>query len=504
MSIPLNPFHRWRAGTTCLDLRFPIVKPDVIREAFPAHLIPKTFDGKTFPMTFLDSTASTQQSEAARQAIEAVPYANTHASTYPSAKITTRAYERAHEIFLSFVGANPEKRKAIFLGNGATGGINRAARSLFQNRRSGDGRDTVIYTQAEHHANMLPWRTHAPRALGVDIDPERGTLNLSELRAVLEGNRNRARLVAVTGMSNVTGIFNPVEEIARMAHESGADIFVDAAQMLAHKKIDMERQGINFLAASGHKAYVRRSPGVLVMPLEACPQIPDEMGGGIVKVVSMDGFVLDDDDREEAGTPNSLGAIGLAANLLALQRIGMDRVFEHESALTRQMLKGLLEIPGVNVYGDADLDRTPRGGVVSFNIADLHHQVVSQALADYFNIATRNGCFCAQPLVSALLRATPDQQEAFERAVTCGDRANVPGMVRASLGVYSSEEDVERLVCAARWLQSRADRIRDEYYVDRDGDARRHDGWRIEPEDSQYDPYAVVDPLFPNSGLEAR
>ncbi len=480
-TIGTNPFQQWAATTTGLRQPFPIRSEEVIREALPPHLIPEGFDGKSLPMTYLDSTASTQQSGIARTTIDRLPYANTHSANYPSAEVMTYAYEQAHEAVLAFVGANPKTHRTVFLGSGATTAINRVARNLFMNP-STDRRGTVLFSEMEHHANMLPWKKYAPNTIAVEVNPKTGTLSVDAVKAQLNWRRESVRLVAITLVSNVTGIVNNVAEIARIAHERGIEVLVDAAQGLVHHwGINMQAMGIDYLVASGHKAYVRRSPGVLVMPRNASPQNPDEMGGGIVKFVRLDAYKLAE-DREEAGTPNSLGAIGLAANLEALQKIGMQNVWDHELELTRRLLAGLAVFPEVTIYGDTNLARTLRAGVVSFNVENLYHAVVSKALADYFNMPTRNGCFCAQPYVTRLLGVTAEQQAIFEKAVDDGDSSNTPGMVRASLGIYTSAEDIDRSLAVMAWIIKNRKRIREEYYVDSHGSALRRDGWRsIDP-----------------------
>jgi selenocysteine lyase/cysteine desulfurase len=154
--------------------------------------------------------------------------------------------------------------------------------------------------------------------------------------------------------------------------------------------------------------------------------------------------------------------------------------------LTRQLLSGLSVYEEIAVYGDANVDRTPRAGVVSFDVRGLHHAIVGQALSDYFDIAVRNECFCAHPYVKALRRMTPDDIAAFEAAVLAGDRRNSPGMVRASLGVYNTEEDVERFHHAIDWIVAHRDRLREEYNVDLSGKAVHRDGSKIDPESSDF------------------
>ncbi|HSA58705.1 MAG TPA: aminotransferase class V-fold PLP-dependent enzyme [bacterium] len=485
MTNPL-PFFHLAATTAGLRAPYPIRDAGAVLQAFPSHLIPEGFDAasSSLPLTYLDSAASTKMIGPARDALESIlgHYANSHSTTYGAARFSTHAFERAHETVLGFTGADPATHVAVFVGHGATGAINRVARSLFW-RGPEDGRDTVVFSGMEHHANQLPWSKYAPRSIGVPVDPIKGTLSLDRIRDALRENKGRVRLVAVTGVSNVTGIVNDVAALARLAHGAGAEILVDAAQTAAHRKIRMREDGVDYLVFSGHKVYAPGSPGVLVMPRSASPAQPDEMGGGIVLSVDLERHLLRDDlpSREEAGTPNIPGAVALAASLKTLEVIGMNRVWEHELSLTRQLVGGLQVFEEVRIFGDADLDRTPRAGVVAFSVDGMHHAVVSQSLADYFNIAVRNECFCAHPYVKALLGVTPPELEAFERAVLAGDHSRTPGMVRASLGIYSDEGDIERLHAAVDWIVANGARLNAEYEVTREGRAVRRDGWTWEP-----------------------
>jgi selenocysteine lyase/cysteine desulfurase len=485
-------FSQLAATTPGLRTPYPICGASVALEALPPHLLPEGFGpGSTsLPLTYLDSTASTKMIGPVRSAWESLMehYANSHSTTYGAARLSTHAFEKAHETVLKFTGADPSTHTAVFVGHGATGAVNRVARNLFW-RQPEDGRDTVVYSGMEHHANQLPWNKYAPRWIGVPVDAARGTLPLAALRDVLRENQGRVRLLTVTAVSNVTGIVNDVAEMARLAHEAGAEILVDAAQAAAHRKIRMREDGIDYLVFSGHKVYAPGSPGVLVMPKSSSPAQPDEMGGGIVLSVDLDRYLLSGDlpSREEAGTPNIPGAVTLAAALKTLEAIGMNRVWSHELALTRQLIGGLSVFEEVRIFGDADIDRTPRAGVVAFSVDGLHHAVVSQALADYFNIAVRNECFCAHPYVKALLGVTPAELEAFERAVSRGDHSRTPGMVRASLGLYTDEGDIERFHAAMDWIVANRARLNAEYEVSREGRAVRGDGWTWDPE--TYSPF---------------
>ncbi len=519
----LRSEHIWedlRATTVGLETRYPIIDPGVVSAAFgeQTRLLAGDWEGTSvLPLTYLDSTASTKMIGPVRATLDRVlkHYANSHSRTHVPAAISTQWYHEAHETVLDFVRADRDTHTAVFVGHGATGGINRVARSLFWEGRTstimqaywrlwgrifkpGDKRDTVVYTGMEHHANQLPWNKYAPRSIGIPVDPRSGKLPIDHLADVLWQNKGRVRLVAAAGVSNVTGITNEIASLADLAHAVGAEILIDGAQMLAHMPVDMQQWGIDYFVASGHKVYAPGAPGILVMPKKASPENPDEMGGGIILSVSLDHYLLSAKfpDREEAGTPNIVGAHLLASALKTLQWIDMNWVWAHEKALTEELLDGLNRLDGVTVYGDALFSRTPRAGVVSFNIEGIPHPIVSQALSDYFNIATRNECFCAQPYIKSLLGLTEEELARLDEAVTRGDHSESPGMVRASLGLYTTDADVQRLIKAVRWIVANRERLLEEYKVDRDGNARRHDGWRVDPDNYRPYPIAGTDGLY--------
>jgi cysteine desulfurase / selenocysteine lyase len=473
VSPPVSTFQALSLSTVGLRTAYPLVDIGPVVSSFPEHLLPDGLDrfstAPVFPLTYLDSTASTMMIGPVRKALDFAleHYANTHSRAYPSARISTRAYEKAHETVLRFVGADPTTHTAVFVGHGATGAVNRLARSLFA--QLSEPKSLVVVSEMEHHANFLPWVKHAPKTAVFRVDPERGTLCLDALESVLAKNSGYVRLVAVTGVSNVTGIVNDVAAISELAHKYGADLLVDAAQMAPHRAIHMTATGIDYLVFSGHKIYAPGSPGILVMPKESVPAVPDEMGGGIVRAVNREGYVLTTKlpDREEAGTPDILGAAQLSAALETLSGIGMEAVWEHERKLAELLVSGLAVFSEIRIYGDADLKRTPRAGVVSFNIEGLHRTIVSKALADYFSIAVRGGRFCAYPYVTTLLAA--DSRKGHPQ----------DGMVRASVGIYTTEEDIQRFHHAIDWIIENQDRLRAEYEITADGSAVRRDGWGV-------------------------
>ncbi len=371
-------------------------------------------------------------------------YANVHRGTGFKSQLSSWAYDEAREVVARFVKADPDHQTVIFTRN-TTESMNKLAR-LYPFRPG----HVVLTTMMEHHSNDLPWRRRT-RVVHVGLRDD-GSLDLDDYRRKLAEYRGRIDLVAVTGASNVSGWLNPVHLLARLAHESGARFVLDAAQLAAHRPIDMkpadDPEHIDFLALSAHKMYAPFGAGALVVEREPLLDAePDEVGGGMVDVVSLDdAWWRGLPEREEAGTPDIVGVVALAAAIRMLERIGWDAIVEHEQELTRYMLKKLAAIPGVVVYGQSDpAGVSDRLGAISFNLADLQHALVAAILSYEGGIAVRCGCFCAHPYMLCLLKVPPDEAEHVRKEILAHDRSRIPGAVRASVGIYNDESDIDAL-----------------------------------------------------------
>jgi len=429
-------------------------------------------DGGRGRRTYLDSAASnlrlTVADDIVRDALR--HYSNTHSELHFGARIMTHLYEEAHQIVGDFVDASDEYT-VVFNGSGVTGGLNRMARVLAERRPE---RDVVITTLMEHHANDLPHRKHVGKVVHVplekDPDGEAGRVDMGALRAAIEEHADRLNYVAVTAASNVTGIINPVHEIASLAHDVGALCVVDAAQSAAHLPFSVQGthdgEEIDVLCMSGHKIYAPGSPGVIVARKALFEGLePQEVGGGIVDRVETDRYEIMEElpDREEAGTPNLPGAFRLAATLYLLGRIGMDVIEEDERNLTQYALERFEAIDGLKIYGSHRLEVADRIGVITFNLEDLPHGLVTAALNDYYGVAVRNACFCAQPFVRQLLgRAGAADTNGDGSGEECGPEMQ-PGMVRVSFGLYNTTEDVDIAAEALTDIAERPEFYRSKY-----------------------------------------
>jgi selenocysteine lyase/cysteine desulfurase len=421
-------------------------------------------DGTRGPRIYLDSAASTLMMAPAYDVGHEflVHYASTHSDLHYAARGASHAFDWAHECVLEFVDADPDQYCTFFAGSGATAGFNRMAASLSRARPE---REIVLVSEMEHHSNDLPHRHHSSHVVHGPClgEFERyGGLDMDRLREIFDEHGEKINYIAVTGASNVSGAITPLAEVAKLAHAVGAYLLVDASQMIAHAPVSMNDADIDVLVFSGHKIYAPGSPGAVIAKKSVLNEIkPAELGGGMVDDVYIAEYMPTATlpDREEAGTPNIVGAITLGAVLDLLTKVGMDKVREKEISLIDFAWNGLKEIEGVSVYGPNPED-VPRTGTIAFNIKGLDHGLTAAALNDYYNIQVRNGCFCAHPYVRELLKKEMWDMDIDPDAPNAeADVERKRGMARASLGLYTTHADLEALLVAVRDLVSRRDEI---------------------------------------------
>ncbi len=420
------------------------------------QLVP-LLDGSERPCVFLDNAASTPALGAVQRKVDELLcwYSSVHRGASFKSLLSTEAYEQARRIVADFVGADPDHDVVIF-GKNSTEAINKLAHRL---PLSPD--DVVITSVMEHHSNDLPWRD---RAHVVYLHTrEDHSLDVDSLQALLQQHKGRVRLVALTGASNVSGYTPPIYQMAELTHAHGARIFVDCAQLAPHRTVTMGPAGspqrLDFVALSAHKMYAPYGSGALVGPREVFAQgAPEYRGGGTIDLVTLDEVHwAGPPERDEAGTPNLIGAVALAASMRCLQRAGMETIARHERELTAYALQQMGSIPGLTIYGSGDPARVDdRLGVISFNIEGLHHGEVAAVLGFEGGIAVRHGCFCAHPYVVQLLGLDDEARAGFRAAVLAGDRQAMPGLVRVSFGCYNTREDVDHLVAMLRCIADRS------------------------------------------------
>ena len=394
-----------------------------LRKDFP--LLAREVNGH--PIIYLDSASSAQRPAQVLDAIreyDETTHANVHRGVYAIAEEATRRFEGARQNVGRFIGAPDPSREIIFAKN-ATEGINLVAHTW--GRANLDTGDTIVLTEMEHHANIVPWHMLAAergltiRWIPVDDD---GKLVLDDLGRLVAG----AKLVAVTCMSNVLGTVNPISEIVDAAHDAGAVVVADGAQSVPHFPTDVTELGVDFLAFSSHKMLGPTGIGVLWGRDDLLEALPPFLGGGeMILDVRKDGFTPNDVPwRFEAGTPPITEAIGLGAAVDYLRTVGMEAVRDHELSLTTYAMDSLAQRFGGDLTIFGPPDPADRGGVISFAYRGIHPHDISQVLDEY-GVCVRAGHHCAKPLMR---------------------RLGVNATARASFGIYNDESDVDALADA--------------------------------------------------------
>lgn len=372
------------------------------------------------PLVYLDNAATTQKPSKVIEAVKRYyewDNANVHRGVHTLGSRATDAYEGAREKVARFVNA-PASRQIIFT-RGTTTALNIVASGYArQTLREGD---EIVITPMEHHSNLIPWQ-QAAKATGatlkyIPLQPD-GTISLADVESTITSN---TKIVSMTYISNVLGTINPIAEVAKIAHKNGAIIVVDGAQSTPHLKVDVQALDVDFYAFSGHKMCAPTGIGVLYGKAQLLERMePVEFGGEMIDFVELyDSTWKELPWKFEGGTPIIAGAVGLGAAIDFLQEVGLDNIDKHEKALTRYAMDSLSAIDGITIYGP----RQERAGLVTFNLGDVHPHDVATVL-DTEGIAVRAGHHCCQPLMRWL---------------------KVSATARASIYLYNSEEDIDRL-----------------------------------------------------------
>ncbi|EDP69037.1 aminotransferase, class V [Carnobacterium sp. AT7] len=375
------------------------------------------------PLVYLDNAATTQKPTAVLAALETYyreANANVHRGVHTLAERATTGYEAAREKVRHFINAN-ESAEVLFT-RGTTTSLNWVAKSYGEaNVQQGD---EILISVMEHHSNLIPWQQLAKKtgaALKYIELTEEGMLDMESFHAQLS---EKTKIVALAHVSNVLGVVNPIQDIARLAHARGAVLVVDGAQAVPHMPVDVQELEADFYAFSGHKMVGPTGIGVLYGKRTLLEQMdPVEFGGEMIAVVDeQDSTWKELPWKFEAGTPNIAGAIGLGAAIDYLSTIGLSTIQEHEKSLMAYLWPKLIAIPGLIVYGPKDIAK--RTGIVTFNLDGLHPHDVATAM-DMEGVAIRAGHHCAQPLMR---------------------RLSADSTARASFYLYNTTADVDKFI----------------------------------------------------------
>lgn len=349
----------------------------------------------------------------------------------------TEVYEEARNYILDFFNITSKgDYSAIYVKN-TTEGINMLSKSLVKSSEY-----KVLSTRMEHHANDIPWR-YSCKVEYVDVN-ENGEIEINDIENALKKANGSIKLVSITGASNVTGFINDINKIAEISHKYGAKIVVDAAQLVAHRKINIEGKkgddNIDFLVFSSHKMYSPFGIGVVIGKKKYLDSSNILIyGGGAVEGVTDDKVYFSDSPaRHEAGTPNFLGVVALVEAMKSILSIGFENIKKHEDDLKNYMLKALSEIDRIVLYGNSNKEKL---GVIPFNIIEMEDDVVAKKLADYRAIAVRHGGFCAHTYVRRLLNISNENAENY-----IINNLPQPGMVRISFGLYNTKEEIDDFI----------------------------------------------------------
>ena len=364
-------------------------------------------------------------------------YSNVHRGKHNLSVISTELFDNVYEIIFNFIHADKQEN-AVILTSNTTTALDICASVMSEI----DG--ITLVSLMEHHSNDLPHRNRG-KVVHFGLNPD-GSIDMNDFEMKLK--QNKVKLIAVTAASNVTGFMPDIHRIAKLAHENGAKILVDAAQMIAHKEIDVKPNSddthLDFIAGAGHKAYAPFGSAFLFGPKNildnATPYIPG--GGTVIYVTTEDVFFDKSPDRHQGGTPNIGGAIAFAESLKFLSLVGLDDIREHEIELTEYALGKLKSLNGIDLLGNIPANQ--RLGVISFNAGELNNNLVSMILNDEAAIATRNGCFCAHPYLHFLLGLSDTTE--LRAKLALGEDVELPGAVRISFGIYNTKEEVDELI----------------------------------------------------------
>ena len=403
-----------------------------IAQDFPI-LSRKIRDGKR--LVYLDSGATSQKPNVvidAESDFYRLHNAAVHRGAHQLAEEATDAYEGAREIVAQFLNASVDE--IVFTKN-ATESLNLITYAMGNaapgNRFHLKAGDSIVVTEMEHHANLIPWQQLAART-GATLKwftvTDDGRLDLSQINSMID---EKTKVVALTHQSNVLGTINPLEEITKRAHQVGAVVVLDACQSVPHMKTDVKALDIDFLAFSGHKAVGPTGIGVFWGRAELLADLPPFLtGGSMIENVTMESATWAPAPKKfEAGVPNMAQAVGLGAALTYLTKIGMDNIHQHEIVLTKYLLEGLSAITDLRIIGPKTTEL--RGGVVSFTLGDIHPHDLGQYL-DSQGIAVRTGHHCAWPLTRKL---------------------GVPATTRASVYLYNTTDDLDALITGVQGAQ---------------------------------------------------
>jgi selenocysteine lyase/cysteine desulfurase len=412
--------------------------------------------GKRVRVVLLNNAATTPPFESTLDQVNEFmrTYGALHRGAGPHANITYQRVEKALGVLHRFLNTTDDH--ALLFTQNTSAAINLFIRLL----RLGP-EDVILTTTIEHTSNNLPWRFNSPaRTVYVECTPD-GALDYDDLENKVREHGKHLKLIAITAASNLTGYIPDMARIARLAHEHGAILFADAAQYAPHRRIDMQGQGIDALAFSAHKVYAPFGLGVLAVPKRILEAEPVDPGGGSIDMISAAGVIwAPPTSRHQTGTWNVTGIIATAASCEAIMNTGWDAIVAHERELVRYAAQELSKVPGIVMYVSPEqYTRQDRIGTFSFNMLGYHHALISAILENEYGIETRAGTICNHRLVHGWVKIDEARQKQVEAKIRDGDRLASYGIVRASLCLHNTKDDVDVLVAALKSIAAHGPRL---------------------------------------------
>ena len=383
-------------------------------------------------------------------------YGALHRGAGPHANITFKKVEEALIIIRKFINANDNK--ALLFTQNTSAAINLFVRLLDLNEN-----DVVITSAIEHTSNNLPWQYNTKAKIIYANAFDDGSLDYEDLENKVKKFGPNLKVVAITGASNLTGYIPDLQRISKIAHQVNALLFVDAAQLAPHRPIDMQETGLDALAFSAHKIYAPFGLGILALPKSILKKAPVDPGGGSIDMLNQNNQVIwaSAEARHQTGTWNVLGIIATAASCKTIGNIGWDKILRHERNLVNYCARQLSEVPGIRMYVTPEkYINENRIGTFTFNLKDYHHALLSSILENEYGIETRAGTICNHRLVRRWFDLSELQQQEVEAKIANGDRLASYGIVRASLGIHNSKEDIDVLTEALKAIANNGSKLK--------------------------------------------
>jgi cysteine desulfurase / selenocysteine lyase len=407
----------------------------------------KLKNGKDARVILLNNAATTPPFESTLKAVNEYlqTYGALHRGAGPHANITFQKADEAIKTLRKFLDCTDDQ--ALLFTSNTSSAINLFIRMLRLKEN-----DVIIKSVIEHTSNNLPWSFNSDAKTVYVNAFDDGSLDYDDLEKKVLENADNLKLIAITGASNLTGYIPDIERISKLAHKHNALLFIDAAQLAPHRPISMKNQNIDALAFSAHKVYAPFGLGILALPKKLLETKPVDPGGGSIDMVSEKHVVwASPESRHQTGTWNVTGIIAAAASCKMIMDTGWDKIIGHEKELVHYAAEQLQTVPDITLYVPAEKYLAEdRIGTFTFNLKGYHHALLSAILENEYGIETRAGTICNHRLVRRWFNIDDTKQKEIEEKIEGGDKLASYGIVRASLAIHNTKEDIDALVSALK------------------------------------------------------